>query len=103
MIRTWTDSLSLSQLCSGRKHRDNVKEYYAQFVSKQAQSVIDQIISRHMNSGGGVAAGGGFPPAPGMMGMMGGPMVQPLVCPGHPSSLHSSIAVCTEGFVSHHL
>lgn len=66
---------------SGRKHRDNAKEYYAQFVSKQAQSVIDQIISRHMSAGGGTAAapGGGFPPAPGMMGnappppgMMGG-------------------------------
>ncbi|EKX33797.1 hypothetical protein GUITHDRAFT_81129 [Guillardia theta CCMP2712] len=45
---------------SGRKHRDNVsmsswgaggdreqvRDYYGQFVSKQAQSVIDSIISR---------------------------------------------------------
>eukprot|EP00282_Hemiselmis_andersenii_P007402 CAMPEP_0114145742 /NCGR_PEP_ID=MMETSP0043_2-20121206/20204_1 /TAXON_ID=464988 /ORGANISM="Hemiselmis andersenii, Strain CCMP644" /LENGTH=71 /DNA_ID=CAMNT_0001240171 /DNA_START=70 /DNA_END=281 /DNA_ORIENTATION=+ len=46
---------------SGRKHRDNVKEYFAQFVSKQAQSVIDQIIAARLGGGGGQPGAPGVP------------------------------------------
>mmetsp|Transcript_22031 Transcript_22031/g.52897 ORF Transcript_22031/g.52897 Transcript_22031/m.52897 type:complete len:121 (+) Transcript_22031:72-434(+) len=61
---------------SGRKHRDNVKDYFAQFVSKQAQSIIDDIINRRLagiTGGAGAAPPMQAPPAGMPPGMAPGP------------------------------
>mmetsp|Transcript_38107 Transcript_38107/g.61438 ORF Transcript_38107/g.61438 Transcript_38107/m.61438 type:complete len:184 (-) Transcript_38107:311-862(-) len=66
---------------SGRKHRDNVREYYGQFVSKQAQSVIDDILAKRSMAGGMPGIAG----MPGMMpGMPGGMAGMPGMIPGMP-------------------
>uniref|UniRef100_A0A8D3CVN0 U1 small nuclear ribonucleoprotein C n=1 Tax=Scophthalmus maximus TaxID=52904 RepID=A0A8D3CVN0_SCOMX len=54
--------------CSGRKHKENVKDYYQKWMEEQAQSLIDK------TSG---------PPRPGMLPTppMGGPPMMPMMGP----------------------
>ncbi|XP_014679234.1 PREDICTED: U1 small nuclear ribonucleoprotein C-like [Priapulus caudatus] len=70
--------------CSGRKHKDNVRDYYQNWMEEQAQSLIDATTKAfkagrdHSYPGGGGGAGGGggggggamIPPPHGLGGAM---------------------------------
>ncbi|KAG8007588.1 U1 small nuclear ribonucleoprotein C, partial [Nibea albiflora] len=80
--------------CSGRKHKENVKDYYQKWMEEQAQSLIDKtseqvIVTAAFQQGkipptpfpGGPPPGG--PPRPGMLPTppMGGPPMMPMMGP----------------------
>jgi U1 small nuclear ribonucleoprotein C len=55
--------------CTGRKHKENVRDYYQKWMEEQAQRLIDQTTAAFKS--GKIAPGmGGFPrfgmPPPGM-------------------------------------
>uniref|UniRef100_A0AAX7SWV9 U1 small nuclear ribonucleoprotein C n=2 Tax=Pseudocrenilabrinae TaxID=318546 RepID=A0AAX7SWV9_ASTCA len=74
--------------CSGRKHKENVKDYYQKWMEEQAQSLIDKTTAAFQQGkipptpfpGGPPPAG---PPRPGMLPTppMGGPPMMPMMGP----------------------
>ncbi|CAG11833.1 unnamed protein product, partial [Tetraodon nigroviridis] len=76
--------------CSGRKHKENVKDYYQKWMEEQAQSLIDKTTAAFQQGKipptpfpGGPPPGG--PPRPGMLPTppMGGPPMMPMMPPPH--------------------
>ncbi|KAF0034628.1 hypothetical protein F2P81_012386 [Scophthalmus maximus] len=74
--------------CSGRKHKENVKDYYQKWMEEQAQSLIDKTTAAFQQGKipptpfpGGPPPGG--PPRPGMLPTppMGGPPMMPMMGP----------------------
>ncbi|XP_034021577.1 U1 small nuclear ribonucleoprotein C [Thalassophryne amazonica] len=75
--------------CSGRKHKENVKDYYQKWMEEQAQSLIDKTTAAFQQGkipptpfpGGPPPVGG--PPRPGMLPTppMGGPPMMPMMGP----------------------
>ncbi|EFB14028.1 hypothetical protein PANDA_002243 [Ailuropoda melanoleuca] len=70
--------------CSGRKHKENVKDYYQKWMEEQAQSLIDK--TRAMIPPPPSLPG---PPRPGMMPAphMGGPPMMPMMGPPPPGMM----------------
>ncbi|MXQ85514.1 hypothetical protein E5288_WYG011339 [Bos mutus] len=87
--------------CSGRKHKENVKDYYQKWMEEQAQSLIDKtsalrppaLIGFPVTVGKGRAQCINFktagPPRPGMMPAphMGGPPMMPMMGPPPPGMM----------------
>ncbi|TRY89617.1 hypothetical protein DNTS_021511 [Danionella cerebrum] len=84
--------------CSGRKHKENVKDYYQKWMEEQAQSLIDKTTAAFQQGKipptpfpGGPPPGAsllphpsiGGPPRPGMLPAppMGGPPMMPMMGP----------------------
>jgi len=67
---------------NGRKHKDNVKFYYAKWMEDQAQALIDQTIKQAEKSTKGM-------PMPMPMGMMPPPGMMPpgMMPPGMPPGM----------------
>uniref|UniRef100_A0A3B1IUW4 U1 small nuclear ribonucleoprotein C n=1 Tax=Astyanax mexicanus TaxID=7994 RepID=A0A3B1IUW4_ASTMX len=72
--------------CSGRKHKENVKDYYQKWMEEQAQSLIDKTSKslfrlHNINTIHSFTKGG--PPRPGMLPAppMGGPPMMPMMGP----------------------
>ncbi|XP_057702055.1 U1 small nuclear ribonucleoprotein C [Corythoichthys intestinalis] len=74
--------------CSGRKHKENVKDYYQKWMEEQAQSLIDKTTAAFQQGkipptpfAGGPPPGG--PPRPGMLPTppMPGPPMMPMMGP----------------------
>ncbi|KAF3690183.1 Ankyrin repeat and SAM domain-containing protein 1A Odin [Channa argus] len=74
--------------CSGRKHKENVKDYYQKWMEEQAQNLIDKTTAAFQQGKipptpfpGGPPPGG--PPRPGMLPTppMGGPPMMPMMGP----------------------
>ncbi|KAK7807567.1 hypothetical protein U0070_012465 [Myodes glareolus] len=71
--------------CSGRKHKENVKDYYQKWMEEQAQSLIDKTTAAFQH--------GKMPPAPfSAPPSAGAMMLPPPQSPGSSSSWHD---VCT--------
>ncbi|NXO66963.1 RU1C protein, partial [Phainopepla nitens] len=91
--------------CSGRKHKENVKDYYQKWMEEQAQSLIDKTIAAAFQQGkipptlfsAPPLAGAMIPPPlsipatpqPGMMPAphMGGPPMMPMMGPRPPGMM----------------
>ncbi|XP_032805257.1 U1 small nuclear ribonucleoprotein C [Petromyzon marinus] len=82
--------------CGGRKHKENVKDYYQKWMEEQAQNLIDQTTAAFqqgkMGSGPSAAGGSMIPPPPSLGGPgrppllaapIGGPPMMPLLAPPH--------------------
>uniref|UniRef100_A0A8D1WZG7 U1 small nuclear ribonucleoprotein C n=1 Tax=Sus scrofa TaxID=9823 RepID=A0A8D1WZG7_PIG len=75
--------------CSGRKHKENVKDYYQKWMEEQAQSLIDKTSMFRISQSQApffLLAG---PPRPGMMPAphMGGPPMMPMMGPPPPGMM----------------
>uniref|UniRef100_A0A3B4BGA6 U1 small nuclear ribonucleoprotein C n=1 Tax=Periophthalmus magnuspinnatus TaxID=409849 RepID=A0A3B4BGA6_9GOBI len=66
--------------CSGRKHKENVKDYYQKWMEEQAQSLIDKTSENLLMIMVAFYSG---PPRPGMLPTppMGGPPMMPMMGP----------------------
>lgn len=91
--------------CSGRKHKENVKDYYQKWMEEQAQSLIDKTTAAFQQGKippspfpGAPPPGGAMippppnmngPPRPGMMQVppMGGPPMMPMMGPPPPGMM----------------
>uniref|UniRef100_A0A3Q0RNN8 U1 small nuclear ribonucleoprotein C n=1 Tax=Amphilophus citrinellus TaxID=61819 RepID=A0A3Q0RNN8_AMPCI len=72
--------------CSGRKHKENVKDYYQKWMEEQAQSLIDKTAAFQQGKIPPTPFPGGPPPGPPRPGMlptppMGGPPMMPMMGP----------------------
>uniref|UniRef100_A0A3B5MJB2 U1 small nuclear ribonucleoprotein C n=1 Tax=Xiphophorus couchianus TaxID=32473 RepID=A0A3B5MJB2_9TELE len=71
--------------CSGRKHKENVKDYYQKWMEEQAQSLIDKTAAFQQGKIPPTPFPGGPPPPPrpGMLPTppMGGPPMMPMMGP----------------------
>ncbi|KAM9595191.1 U1 small nuclear ribonucleoprotein C isoform 1-T1 [Morphnus guianensis] len=91
--------------CSGRKHKENVKDYYQKWMEEQAQSLIDKTIAAAFQQGkipptpfsAPPPAGAMIPPPPSIPGPprpgmmpaphMGGPPMMPMMGPPPPGMM----------------
>ncbi|XP_043573581.1 U1 small nuclear ribonucleoprotein C [Chiloscyllium plagiosum] len=96
--------------CEGRKHKENVKDYYQKWMEEQAQSLIDKTTAAFRQGkipptapfpapAGPPPGGAAIPPPPGNVGVppprpailpgppMGGPPMMPMMGPAPPGMM----------------